>query len=241
MIQGKAALHVGAIAAVAWSLAAAGCDGAAMNSSYQQEFGIAECALTPTGRSDYFVLEPGFQTVLEHDDTRLQVTVLDETKLVNGTTVRVVEEREWVKGQLYEIARNYFAMCERTKDVFYFGEDVEFYENGKVTGTAGTWLAGRDGAKPGLIMPGKPRVGMKYYQEIAPGKALDRAEVVSLDETCKTPAGTFAKCLKTKEYSSMTFWSSLKFWEAEYKYYAPGIGLVRDQELVLTKHGAIKK
>jgi hypothetical protein len=53
------------------------------------------------------------------------------------------------------------------------------------------------------MMSGTPKVGMKYYQEIAPEGAMDRAEIVSLDETCKTPAGTFSNCLKVKEGSAI--------------------------------------
>jgi hypothetical protein len=140
-----------------------------------------------------------------------------------------------------EVARNFFAICANGKDVFYFGEDVDFYKNGKVTDHAGTWIAGKDGARAGLMMPGAPRVGMKYFQEIAPGVAMDRAEVVGFDAKCKTPAGTFRNCLRTRELASLDFWSALKFWEAEEKIYAPGIGLVRDGDLVLTRHGMAGK
>ena len=219
----------------------AGCDGAMGSADYQRDFAMSGCKMVASGRNEYFVLEPGFQTVLEDEETKLQITVLDETKVVDGVTVRVVEEREWTKGQISEIARNFFAMCDRTTDIFYFGEEVEFYEKGKVTTTTGTWTAGINGAKAGLIMPAKPRVGMKYYQEIAPGIAMDRAEIVSVDEVCKTPEGTFPKCLKIRERASLDFWSSLKFWDVEYKYYAPGIGLIRDQDLLLVKHGFVKK
>ena len=209
-------------------------------SSYQQEFGLAQCTMSPSGRNPFFVLEPGYQLVLEGDDKRLEITVLNEIKVLDGITTRIVEEREWSDGKLSEVARNYYAICEQTKDVFYFGEEVDFYENNKVTSHKGTWLAGQNGAKAGLMMPGAPKVGMKYYQEIAPDVAMDRAEIVSLDAPCKTPAGTFTKCLKTKEQASLDFWSSLKFWDVEYKIYAPGIGLVQDQELVLTKYGFVK-
>jgi hypothetical protein len=202
---------------------------------WQEEFGIEKCNLQTTGRNLYFILEPGYQLVLEGGDERLQITVLDETRMVNGVNTRVVEEREWKKGQVSEVSRNYFAICEQTKDVFYFGEDVDIYENGKVVKHEGAWLAGVNGNKPGLIMPGTPKVGMRYYQEIAPGVAMDRAEIVSVDDTCKTPAGTFAKCMKVKETSALEFFAS------EYKYHAPGIGLVRDEDLVLVKHGFIKK
>jgi hypothetical protein len=202
---------------------------------WQEEFGIEKCNLQTTGRNEYFILEPGYQLVLEGGDERLQITVLNETRMVNGVNTRVVEEREWKKGQVSEVSRNYFAICEQTKDVFYFGEDVDIYENGKVVKHEGAWLAGVNGNKPGLIMPGTPKVGMRYYQEIAPGVAMDRAEIVSVDDTCKTPAGTFAKCMKVKETSALEFFAS------EYKYHAPGIGLVRDEDLVLVKHGFIKK
>jgi hypothetical protein len=204
----------------------------AEDSGWQEEFGLEKCTLKATGRNQYFVLEEGYQLVLESDDTKLEITVSDETKDVNGVTTRIVEEKEWIDGKLYEISKNYFALCEQTNDIYYFGEDVDFYENGQVVKHDGTWLAGVDGNKAGLIMPASPKVGMKYYQEIAPGVAMDRAEVISVDETCETPAGTFT-CLKVAEGSA------LNLTEIEYKLHAPGIGLVGDEDLKLVKHGFV--
>lgn len=212
----------------------AGAQDKAATSTWQEQFGISDCKLLTQGKNPYIVLEPGFQLVLEGGDTKLQITVLDETKTVDGVTTRVVEEKEWKKGELHEIARNYFAMCEQTRDVFYFGEDVDFYENGKVVKHDGSWQAGVNGNRAGLQMPGAPKLKMKYYQEIAPGVAMDQAEIVSLNETCKTPAGTFPKCMKVKEGSAIDITAR------EFKYYAPSIGLVRDQDLRLTKYGFIK-
>jgi hypothetical protein len=203
--------------------------------SWQSEFGISSCKLLTTGRSRFFVLEPGSQHVLEGGNTRLQITVLDETYVVDGVTTRVVEEREWQDGKLHEISRNYFAMCENTKDVFYFGEDVDFYENGNVVRHDGTWHAGVDGNKAGLMMPGTPKLGMKYYQEVAPNVAMDRAEIVGLFETCTTPAGTFTGCIKVKEGSA------LERSVVEYKYYAPGIGRVVDGNLKLVRRGLARR
>ena len=200
---------------------------------WQEEFSLAECKLQTAGRNPYLVLEPGFQLVLQGGDTKLEITVLNETRTVDGVLTRVVEEKEWKNGQLYEIARNYFAMCEQTKDVYYFGEDVDFYENGKVVKHDGSWLAG-NGNKAGLIMPGTPKLNARYYQEIAPDVAMDRAEIVSLTDTCNTPAGAFSKCMKVKEGTA------LNVLETEYKYYAPAIGLVRDGDLRLVKYGFVK-
>jgi len=204
------------------------------DSSWQKTFGISNCNLLTTGQNQYFILEPGHQLVLEGEDEKVQITVLHETKAVDGVITRVVEEKEWKDGNLYEISRNYFAMCEQRKDVFYFGEDVDFYKDGKVVRHEGAWLAGTDGYRAGLIMPGTPKVGMKYYQEIAPGVAMDRAEIISLDERCKTPAGTFSNCMKVRESTP------LEVGQKDYKYYAPGIGLVQDEDLVLTKHGVVR-
>lgn len=219
-------------AILAFSTAAA--QGMGSKSSWQEEFGISKCNLLTTGKNPYFILEPGYQLVLQGGDTKLQITVLEETKTVAGVVTRVVEEKEWKHGQLHEISRNYFAFCEQTKDVFYFGEDVDNYKKGKVANHDGSWLAGQDGKRAGLMMPGTPKVGMKFYQEIAPGLAMDRAEIVSLDETCKTPAGTFSQCMKVKETSAIELFAK------EYKYHAPGIGLVQDEGLQLIQYGFIK-
>ncbi len=231
MIRRAVQVTCAAVTALLWSTAYARTTGA--KATWQEEFGISSCNLVTTGRSPYFVLEPGFQLFYEGDGAKLQITVLDETKVVAGVRTRVVEEKEWKDDQLHEISRNYFAICEQTKDVFYFGEDVDFYEDGKVVKHDGSWLAG-NGNRPGLMMAGKPKVEMKYYQELAPGVAMDRAEIVSLDETCQTPAGTFSGCMKVKETSA------IEVTAREHKYYAPAIGLVRDESLRLTRYGFVK-
>lgn len=198
---------------------------------FQEEFGLSERTLVPTGRNTYFILEPGYQIVLESSNEKVAITVLDETKEVAGVTTRVVEEREWKNDQLIEISLNYFAIDEETGDVFYLGEGVDDYKNGEVVAHAGAWLAGENGARPGLIMPGNPVVGMRYFQEIAPDVAMDRAEVVSVSETFETPAGTFSQSLRTKEGTA------LNKGQKEFKTYAPEIGLIQDEKLLLTEYG----
>ncbi|HKI76956.1 MAG TPA: hypothetical protein VKA26_00275 [Ignavibacteriaceae bacterium] len=203
--------------------------------SWQKNFNLSKRTLTPTGRNQYFILEPGFQLVLGNRFTKLTITVLDETKVINGVTTRVVEEMEWIRGEPYEVARNFFAIDDKTKDVFYFGEEVDFYKDGKIVDHSGAWIAGENGATAGLQMSGDPKVGMKYYQELAPNVAMDRAEIISVTDQLKTPAGNFSNCLTTKEGTA------LNFLEVEFKTYAPGIGLIQDESLLLTQYGFIKK
>lgn len=226
--------RVFAAAALLTALSCAG-DNQVFAGDWQEEFNIAGRQLTHTGKSKYFILTPGFQAVLESQEDKITITVLHETKKIGGIITRVVEERELKKGHLSEISRNYFAMDAKTGDVFYFGEDVDNYEKGKIVDHAGTWKAFERGNKPGLIMPGNPRVGMKYYMEVAPGIAMDRAEVVSISEPLKTPAGDFRNCLKVRESSKIERAAK------EYKTYAPGIGVAQKDELKLTRYGYLKR
>ena len=204
-----------------------------VSKEWQEEFGISECTLVTTGQNPFFILEPGFRLILEGGKTKLMITVLDETMVVDGVETRVVEEREWKNDELIEVSQNMFAMCEETQDVFYFGEFVDMYSNGELTSHSGQWFAGEEDARAGMIMPGKPSVGMRYYQEIAPGVAMDRAEVLSIDTVLKTPAGKFDDCLETAEGTA------LNLLEREIKIYAPGIGLIQDANLRLTEYGFI--
>lgn len=200
---------------------------------WQEEFNILDRELSDNGESKYFILKPGFQMTLESQFEKLVITVLDETKVINGITTRVLEEREERNGELIEVSRNFFAIDQKTGDVFYFGEDVDMYGNGQITSHSGAWLAYENNNLPGLIMSGNPVVGMKYYQEIAPGVAEDRAEIVSITATFQTQAGEFTDCLITQESSK------IQPLAIEYKTYCPGVGLVQDQSLLLVSYGHI--
>jgi hypothetical protein len=192
---------------------------------------VSPADLASAGVNPYFNLTPGDRRVLEHGGERLVITVLAETTRVAGIDTRVVEERETKDGALVEVSRNYFAIHRMSHDVFYFGEDVDMYKDGKVISHDGAWRAGENGAAFGLMMPGQPAIEARYYQEIAPKIAMDRARIVRLDATVKTPAGTFTKCLQTEETTP------LEPLAKEAKFYAPGVGLVQDGDLKLVRSG----
>ncbi|MBA4140144.1 MAG: hypothetical protein H0X70_06510 [Segetibacter sp.] len=195
------------------------------------------CTFTTTGRNLYFILEPGYQLVLEgmdgKDKGHLAITVLNETKKIGNVETRVVEENELVNGKTVEISRNFFAFCKETGSVYYFGEEVDMYKDGKVVNHKGAWTAVGSN-KAGVAMPGLVLLGARYYQEIAPGIAMDRAEIISMNETKQTPAGNFINCLKIEETTP------LELKDKEYKIYAPGVGLIQDEKLLLVKYGFIK-
>ena len=202
---------------------------------WADRFDEKDSDLVSTGRNTYWVLEPGYTLELEGAEKgkklRLVVSVLPETRQVAGVETRVVEERETLDGQVVEVSRNYFASSKRTGNIYYFGEDVDEYKNGKVAGHGGSWHAGEKGARFGLIMPAKPQPGDRYYQEVAPKVAMDRMEIVSVTEKMKTAAGAFDSVLKTEETTP------LEPDTREYKYYAPGVGLIQDGAAKLVRYG----
>ncbi len=218
-----------AIAAAALSAATA--PSIAHEPDFTDAFQIDRCQFASTGRNPYFILEPGYRLTLEGEEgkerVRLTITVLDATRIVAGVETRIVEELEVVDGDTVEISRNFFAICAPTNSVFYFGEEVDLFEDGKMVGHEGAWRAGENGARAGVMMPGVNLIGARYFQEIAPGVAMDRAETVSLADSLTTPHGRFADVLTVEETTP------LEPGARERKRYAPGVGLIQDAGLLL--------
>lgn len=197
-------------------------------------FDQESCTFSSVGRNRFFILEPGYQLVLESRTEKVVISVLDETKKIGDVETRVVEEREEKNGELAEVSRNFFAICKKHGDVFYFGEEVDDYKGGKIISHSGAWRADEKDSMAGIVMPGTILLGARHYQEIAPN-AMDRAEIIGDDVTMKTSAGTFKNCLRVEETSG------LDPDEKCYKTYAPGVGLIQDEDLLLTQYGFIKK
>ena len=234
-----------AFCAVLFSVMSAGA--LAKERPFTDQFPIAECTFQTTGGNAYFILTPGRELhysnqscVDEGECSELEelvITVTEEARdvtfPVNGVprtvTTRIVEERETADGDLVEISRNFFAECAGTGDVYYFGEEVDIYTDGKITSHEGAWLAGQGGALPGIVMPGGAfLLGSRYFQEIAPGVALDRAEHVAMGLELDLPIGDLDRCVQVEETTPLEKKSVSE------KFYCAGVGLVidGDQELV---------
>lgn len=155
-------------------------------------------------------------------ETRSERRLLDETFVVDGVRVAILQVKEYEDGELVESTRDYFAQ-RRDGSVWYFGEHVDDLEDGKVVAHEGQWLAGQNGAKPGLFMPADPQVGQVFEQERAPGIAEDRSTVIAADVRAAVPAGTFDRCIKTRDLAPLDN-------VVEFKFYCPGVGLVSEEK-----------
>jgi hypothetical protein len=171
----------------------------------------------------YFPLEPGttfvYEGKTEEGTERIEVTVTHDTRRVMGVECVVIRDKVFLEGSLIEDTFDWYAQ-DKEGDVWYFGEDTKEFENGEVKSTSGSWEAGVDGAKPGIIMQADPKVGETYRQEYYEGEAEDIAKVLSKDESATVPYGSFDELLMTRE------WNPLEPGVTEQKYYAPGIGTV---------------
>jgi len=201
---------------------------AQVGSGWRDRFAVDKSILLPTGTNPYITMQPGRVLKLTHGHDTLTVTILPDTQEIDGVKAGILEERETKNGMLVEVSRNFMATDKNTGDVYYFGEDVDNYRNGKVVNHESAWRAGVAGARFGLMIPAKPVAGEKFYQEIAPKVAMDRVEVVSIDETVKTPAGVFNHCVHLRETTPLER-------DVSHKYYAPGVGIIKDDEFELVE------
>ena len=175
----------------------------------------------------YFPLIPGtvYTYIAQTGDGSedIVVSVLSETKIVAGVQCTVVRDIVSVDGQAIEDTHDWYAQ-DIDGNVWYMGEDVSNYENGKLVDKEGSFESGIDGAKPGIIMLAHPVLEMPYRQEYYFGTAEDWGKVVAKGVSVTVPFGTFENCIKTADWNGVEPDAPV-----EYKYYAPGIGVVKEE------------
>jgi hypothetical protein len=107
-------------------------------------------------------------------------TVTHRTTTIQGAACVVVDDRLYLAGRLAERTSDYYSQ-DRAGNVWYFGEDTaELDANGHVKTTEGTWRAGVDGARAGILIPGNPHLGQTGLQEYYKGHAEDHYRVIGL-------------------------------------------------------------
>jgi hypothetical protein len=180
----------------------------------------------PQVNNKYFTLIPGTRFTYEDKmgTLRIEVTVTNEKKKLMGVTTAGVRVREWRKGLLKEDTTDWYAQ-DRAGNVWYFGEAVNNYTHGKVSDHKGSWEAGVDGAKPGIIMLADPKVRETYRQEYYPARAEDKGTVIATGRKVAVPYGTLENCLQVQDSTPLES-------RREYKYYCPGIAFLALEKLV---------
>jgi hypothetical protein len=174
--------------------------------------------LSPNITNPYWPMKPGTRWVYREGAQKNVVTVLPRTETILGAKVRTVHDVVYENGKLLEDTLDWYAQ-DSTGTVWYMGEATKEYGGGHVS-TAGSWRAGVDGARPGVIVPAHPKIGASYRQEYRKGEAEDWGRNVSVDEQVSVPQGHYDHVFMTRETSALEPTS------LEYKYYARGVGPV---------------
>jgi len=190
----------------------------------------AERGFTARVTNPYYPLLPGmrweYRGVKDSRPLRDVVVVSRRVQRVGGVPCAVVIDRGYVGGRLAESTVDWYAQ-DGSGTVWYFGEATrELDRRGRVTTTEGSWRAGVDGARQGVFMPARPRVGQSFAQEHYPGHAEDHFKVVDRTATVGVPFGTFpGRALRTEE------WTPLEPGVRDAKWYVKGIGEVKEATL----------
>ncbi len=208
-----------------------GATGSAPPTSAVRPAGVVDPANFSTPRANpYYPLRPGTRTILRGSDgserLREVVRVTHRTRVIQGVTTTVVSDVVRRRGgSLVERTTDWYA-ADNDGNVWYFGERTATYdESGKVESREGTWLAGRDGAVPGKIMPANPGPAQAYRQEFYRGHAEDQAWLVNRSGRVRVPAGRFRHVLRSYE------WTRLEPGVVSLKLYAPGVGIVKERDV----------
>lgn len=144
-------------------------------------------------------------------EIRAELRVREKPATIAGYPVTVVQVREFEDAALVERTLDYYTQC-GDGDVWYVGEKVDDFKEGRLVGHGGQWQAGKDGAKPGLFMPADPEVGRTFEQERAPGVAEDRSTIVAVGLDVTVPAGEFGGCIKTEDFAPLDNATEFKFY-----------------------------
>jgi hypothetical protein len=172
----------------------------------------------------WFPLKPGTTMILKGSKDGTPQThntrITRRTRTIMGVPCAVVKDVVTDPNGVAEIAYDWYAQDDKG-NVWYFGESTADYAKGVVTTTKGSWEAGVDNAKPGIVMPAHPKPGPAFYQEYRPGIAEDQGKVLAINRTVRVKSGTYRTVVVIRDTNPLD--PTL----VQHKWYAPGVGVVK--------------
>jgi len=188
--------------------------------------------------NSFFPFQPGGLKLYAGSDHGTKTTAIDNyltatrTFNLDGTNVacHILVEESYENDSLVERSANYFAQAD-DGTVYYFGEVVNIFQDGVVVSHEGSWLVGGptlssdppdagNATRPGLFMPANPELGDMFKPENLFPIVDETDEIVGVDQDVLVSAGKFDDAIAVQESSQLD--SAIEF-----KWYAPGVGVVR--------------
>lgn len=164
-------------------------------------------------------------------DEQFVFTGLGAGPTIMGIKTFTLQDDATEGGLLVERTFDYYAQ-DKSGNVWYFGEDVTNYiydSNGNLidTNSSSSWRGGVNGALPGYIMPKSLTVGFNYYQEHAPADdALDEGTTFAIVPSMTVNGQVYTNVIKVLETTDLDQHAR------GFKYYAAGVGLIKEEEAV---------
>jgi len=152
------------------------------------------------------------------------VKVTSRTRMIDGVLATAVSDIARHGRKVLEQTTDYYAQ-DTLGNVWYLGEDTVSFERHGKRDTSGSWMAGVNGAIPGLIMEADPRIPDAYRQEFLAGEAEDTAWVVRRGGSVTVPFGTIHHKLSTLEATR------IEPGAYDLKVYGPNLGIVVERAL----------
>ncbi len=165
------------------------------------------------------ILTQGYTRIYDLNGDAITVQVTNGTKVINGVKCAIVHDFHTHKGKVVEDTEDYMVQ-DLSGNVWYFGELTTAFARGELPSSAGSFIAGIDEAKPGILMRATLNIGAAYREEFSlKGGAEDIAEIVSTTASESAPAASCAgNCLETMNTTGV------EPGVVEHKFYLPGVG-----------------
>jgi hypothetical protein len=192
----------------------------------------------------YFSLVAGTTQVLragEDFEEIIVVHVTEDVREILGVACRIVVDivvlaeddgEGGIDYEAVEVTDDYYAQAQVTNDIYYCGEVARNFEDGALVNLDGSFEAGRDFAKAGILIKANPWAGDAHRQEWLLGEAEDVIRYVGVTETPPAEEGgenpnddafscsMHGGCVKTEEFIPPEPESG------EFKYFLAGTGFV---------------
>lgn len=227
-------------------LLAGGCGSSGAKKAHRQTFSDgyfrARNFVDPRiGSNRWLPLKPGMQWV--KDGTTLVgnrkvphkviTTVTDVIRVINGVKAVAVFDHSVDSGQVVQQSLDWFAQ-DKSGSIWDVGAVTEEYEAGRFVTVNEAWVAGIDGARAGILMPTNPTASTPPWAIAQPPKTDgDAAAFLRMQKKECVPFGCFNNVLVIEEGKKSAL-------NNEYKYYAYGVGQIRNEPRGASRHQDIE-
>lgn len=156
-------------------------------------------------------------------------TMTDVIRVIDGVPTIAMLDESTDSGEVSQVGMDYLAL-DKDGNVWILGGYTEEYEGGEYTNTESAWLGNAEGQRVGILSPGRVTMDTPYW---CIGQAPDEAASVGLPVEIDV-----SECVKFACYDGVRVVQegNVGAPDNENKYYAPGVGVIKNVPLDASLH-----